>query len=343
MQVHLSCNLQQLLNDGSAPRKLLGKGGYGRVFEQFVPCPSHIAAAACASGHPEYVAKGVPIIVKEIAHTAASPAELCEAEAAACIAMSSSRYLPRLYHHLHGDTQTVLVFEAVSSRPQNLAQRVRACAAAVDGSQHLPLGDMIGIQGDLAEGLQDMHSLDWCHADVKAENMVLGEDRAYLVDLGLARKVGEGLIKGRCVGTAGYIDPLMVWYAGKRWPLKMAACFDWWSAGMVLVYMLVKGNDQRFDEVAEIAAEYCPIAEGFTRLDRVRKVLEPEVASVVGRFEQELWQQGKLQQGMQLVGVREGLLHMVEGLLQRSTEYRWSHVEVLDMVKHLVGLMNGCI
>jgi hypothetical protein len=64
----VASDLQQLFNDGSAPRKFSGKGGLGQVFEQFIPCPRHIAAAAAASGHPEYVAKGVYSIVKEMMH-----------------------------------------------------------------------------------------------------------------------------------------------------------------------------------------------------------------------------------------------------------------------------------
>jgi hypothetical protein len=157
----------------------------------------------------------------------------------------------------------------------------------------------------------------------------MGDEKAYLVDLGLARKVGEGLEAQR---VGGYRDPLIELYARMKRNLAMAPCFDWWSAGMVLVYMLVRGDDYLFGEVAEDAAEYSPSAGGFMRLDRVRQVLKPEVAAVVGRFEQELWQQGKLQQGVQLVAVREGLLLMVEGLLQRSPKYRWSGVEVLKMV-----------
>jgi hypothetical protein len=190
---------------------------------------------------------------------------------------------------------------------------------------------MVRIQAHLAQGLQIMHSMGWCHCDVKPDNMVMGDDKAYLVDLGLARKVGEGLKKQR-VGSLAYADPHIMQYARMKQNLNMAACFDWWSAGMVLVYMLVRGDYNLFAEVQRLAAEYSSSAGGFTRLDRVRQVLEPEVAAVVGRFEQELWQQGKLQQGVKLVAVREGLLLMVEGLLQRTTKYRWSGVEVLEMM-----------
>jgi hypothetical protein len=187
--------------------------------------------------------------------------------------------------------------------------------------------------------------MGWCHGDVKAENMVLGEDRTYLVDLGLARKVGECLNK-RAWGTAGYIDPLIMWYARTDEDLNMAARFDWWSAGMVLVYMLVRGDYTQFDRVAKIAAGYYLAAAdyaSFMRLEKVREILEPEVAAVVAPIEQKLWQRGKLQQGVKLVAVREGLLRMVEGLLQGRQENRWSGVEVLDMKRHLVGLMVAAI
>jgi serine/threonine protein kinase len=339
---YFTCNLKQLIDDlTNGQCEFLGCGSFGHVIKQLVPCPPNLAAAAEAAGHVDYVCKGIPVIVKFIFHSDSTPLAACEAEAAACIATSSSKHLPRLYHHLHRSGYSVLVFEAVSSSPQNLAQRVHACATAVGGPQHLSLPEMLETMTHVANGVQDMHDRGWCHLVVKAPNIVLGEQHsAYLVDLGLARKLGVGL-KQHCPGTQGYRDPLIMWEALKGEDLKVQPFLDWWSAGMVLVFMLVRGNRNRFDRVARLAASYSIFSREYMRLELVRKVLQPEVSAVVGAYEEQQQQQGLLQQGVELVGVREGVMDMVEGLLQRRPKHRWSSREVCNMVEQVAGLMGA--
>jgi serine/threonine protein kinase len=330
MQQYLNCNLEQCLTSSKIQTRSLGSGSFGSCYLEFIPCPPHLTAAVAATGHPEYVTRGIPIVTKILLRSGTSLAKV-EAEAAACFALSSSKRLPRLYNYLHGQDFSVLVFEAVSASPQNLSQRVHACAAVADGPQHVPLPEILSTTEDVVRGLDDMHQRGWCHLDVKPANIVVANERAYLVDLGISSQVGKQL-RGARPGTKGFKDPQIEFCSDRGLDLQVQGAFDFWSAGIVLVYMLARGKRDVVVRVSELAAGFTYDMGHYKRLE-MRELLCPEVSAVVEAYEQQLQQQGALRQGGKLLGVHEGLMRLVEGMLQ--PKQRWSARVILKNVGQL--------
>lgn len=70
----------------------------------------------------------------------------------------------------------------------------------------------IQIAGQVADALQHAHHRDIIHRDVKPENIMLVDGRAFLVDFGLARAIGQLdrarlTASGITVGTPQYLSP----------------------------------------------------------------------------------------------------------------------------------------
>ncbi|MCD6304949.1 MAG: protein kinase, partial [Deltaproteobacteria bacterium] len=67
-----------------------------------------------------------------------------------------------------------------------------------------------GVTRCLLQAVEHLHfsgeGVTWLHNDIKPENVLLRDDEAVLLDLGIAREPGVGA----CMGTAGYIAPDLV-------------------------------------------------------------------------------------------------------------------------------------
>jgi serine/threonine protein kinase len=87
----------------------------------------------------------------------------------------------------------------------------------------------IGLR--LAETLRYVHSRQIVHRDIKPSNVLLGDNRCYLADFGIARAVGAARLtaSGHCVGTAAYLAPEQV--AGEQ----SGAPADVYALGLVLL------------------------------------------------------------------------------------------------------------
>lgn len=73
----------------------------------------------------------------------------------------------------------------------------------------LPPARALAIAADLADALAEAHRADIVHRDVKPANVLLGSDRAYLTDFGIARSLHtDGMTRtGEIVGTLDYLSP----------------------------------------------------------------------------------------------------------------------------------------
>ncbi|MDB4892689.1 MAG: protein kinase [Gemmatimonadetes bacterium] len=78
--------------------------------------------------------------------------------------------------------------------------------------KQLSVDDALKITAEVADGLQHAHDHGVVHRDVKPENIILAEGRAYIVDFGLARAIGDVTAQrltasGLSVGTPHYLSP----------------------------------------------------------------------------------------------------------------------------------------
>ncbi len=90
------------------------------------------------------------------------------------------------------------------------------------------------IAADLADALAEAHRAEIVHRDVKPANVLIGEDRAYLTDFGIARSIhADGLTRaGEVVGTLDYLSPEQARGA------KIDGRADIYALGLLLYEML---------------------------------------------------------------------------------------------------------
>lgn len=94
----------------------------------------------------------------------------------------------------------------------------------------LPPSEAVELLGQVAEALDAAHAAGIVHRDVKPHNILLGGDRAFLTDFGLAKALGESgvLSDASVVGTVEYMSPEQ--WRGER----VGPAADVYSLGCVL-------------------------------------------------------------------------------------------------------------
>ena len=340
LQQHFSVYLPEQLLDPNAASSKLGSGHFGTCWLQRIPlspCPPSLAAAAQAAGQADFVTKGVPIVAKCMQRSSDNSLVECQREAAVYRAVSSSRYIPRLYCESHHAFGSCLVFEAVGSSPESLWDLVYACARATgDGSKHLPLQQVLDMVIHTSRGMRDLIEKGLCHGDVKPQNIIRGDKkqggdkqrgdkwRFFVVDMGLTCREGTYL-NAWLRGSPAFLDAEIVNAHYGNINIPMRACYDFFSLGMTLVFVLVRGDLEVLGRVRECTL----LPWSRDREVGLRALLGPEISSMVGAYEQQLQQQGLLAPSKQLGMVRQLLLEVIVGLLQPADDNRWS-MEMLD-------------
>ncbi len=94
------------------------------------------------------------------------------------------------------------------------------------------LSRALDIAADLAEALAHLHGHNIVHADLKPPNILCGENRIAICDLGLAVKAGALRPPGLLMGTPYYMAPEMA--DGRMIDERT----DIWSLGVILFEML---------------------------------------------------------------------------------------------------------
>lgn len=92
---------------------------------------------------------------------------------------------------------------------------------------------LVGIAKDTARALSDIHSHDIVHRDLKPSNVIVAEDRAVLIDFGIAARVdeiGELTSTGKVVGSLPYLAPELLFGH------QASAASDVYSWGCVVYY-----------------------------------------------------------------------------------------------------------
>jgi serine/threonine protein kinase len=152
-----------------------------------------------------------------------------------------------------------------------VAGLVQEAAVADDGPFHPVDVLLTGMQ--LAAALGHLHGRGLAHLDVKPGNVVLRDGRPVLIDLGLARPVGEAPAGGHRRGSPPWMAPEQV----RRRPVSPG--MDLFALGAVL-YQLATGT-QAFDP-----ADHGPAGRRWPQLagsPPPASSRNPEVPAAVGR------------------------------------------------------------
>ncbi len=109
----------------------------------------------------------------------------------------------------------------------------------------------VAVMLAVLEILQHLHEKGIVHGDVKPENILMTpEGGVYLMDFGVAMRVGESFPEGTSVGTPAYMSPEQA-EGGK--PLDTRA--DVYSAGAALYDALVNAQPYEADSKADLIAQ----------------------------------------------------------------------------------------
>ncbi|HSR43575.1 MAG TPA: serine/threonine-protein kinase, partial [Longimicrobiales bacterium] len=110
----------------------------------------------------------------------------------------------------------------------------------LDREGQLPVDDAVGIAGELADALDHAHRHGVVHRDLKPDNVLLHEGKAYLTDFGIALAVERAESGGRLtetglsIGTPHYMSPEQATGEDRVGPPS-----DQYSLGCLLYEMLL--------------------------------------------------------------------------------------------------------
>jgi serine/threonine protein kinase len=243
--------------------------------------------------------------------------------------------MPRLLTYSHVDYATFLVFEGVCRNPKNLSQCVKASAAGPYSSEQLPVMQMLKVVLEAGRGAGDLHRLGFVHNVIKDDNIVVGEDGSYLVDLGLALKKGTTVCwdpreTGDYVyGVDVYMEPHIVECQRQSGVAVAEPSGDWYALGITLVSMLAKGNVSTLLETRPITAKVqCGTVGAVEGLGQLLELLRPQITAVMVKYQQQLRWQGVVRHAEAAAVVGGTLVRVLEGLLLKTGQERWSDVEL---------------
>ncbi len=158
--------------------QLLGRGGMGAVYK---------------ASHPDY---GFEVVLKVLSKELATKGyarERFRREARILEQIDHPNVVPFLDR---GDDYLVMTYVAGDDLSNRLAREGR-----------LPLSEALGVLRDIASALDAIHAKGFVHRDVKPANVLVGHDRAMLLDFGVAREVATPGESEDVVGTLAYIAP----------------------------------------------------------------------------------------------------------------------------------------
>ncbi len=163
--------------------------------------------------------------------------------------------LPRALDHGRWEAMDFLVMERVVGRPLSPAMPAAVIAEAA---------------ARVASALGALHDAGIVHGDVKPANVLVGDDGAWLVDLGLSGAAGDGALSG----TPAFLAPEVL--VGERGPAS-----DLYALGVTLA-MCLGGRHPLVDDPTDRAAVFSALARRDTprpaALDSLPQALRPCVA-----------------------------------------------------------------
>ncbi|KAK9935385.1 hypothetical protein M0R45_022488 [Rubus argutus] len=235
--------------------KVLGKGGFGSVYEGELHDGTKIAVKRMESG--VVAEKGLHEFKSEIA----------------VLTKVRHRHLVGLLGYCLDGNERLLVYEHM---PQGTLSR-HLFHWKEEGLEPLEWTRRLTIALDVARGVEYLHGLAneiFIHRDLKPSNILLGDDmRAKVADFGLVRlaPAGKASIETRLAGTFGYLAP--EYAATGRMTLKV----DVYSFGVILMELITgrKAIDESQPE------ESCHLVTWFRRklvkTDGLPEIVDPTI------------------------------------------------------------------
>lgn len=207
--------------------------------------------------------------------------------------------LVRLYELFASAQQCFFTMELVHGADVITAVRGDAPPGELPGR---PLGEVVDLFLQIADGLAAVHAAERLHRDVKPTNVLVSTTgRAVLLDFGLAHVFSPGTPVNAeddgMSGTPGYVSP------EQAWGLGVGPSTDWYSFGAILFEAL--SGRRAFDEenvgrlllalrqrdapplddcVAGVPAELVALVGALLARDPEARPGHAQVAEVLGRF-----------------------------------------------------------
>lgn len=172
---------------------------------------------------------------------------------------------------------TAILSSHVELAPRYLVMPCLAGATlrqAIDITRRIPTAQALWLARQSAEGLAALHQAGWLHADVKPDNLfVCDNGHAILLDLGLAKRIGQRAAEEPLAATLAYAAPEVFTPHIAAGPAS-----DVYSLGVTLYEMLTGGRPFAQDDPTELAAAHLTAV-----VPDPRRVL-PQLAARVSRL-----------------------------------------------------------
>ena len=136
----------------------------------------------------------------------------------------------------------------------------------------------LSILSQVASALEAAHGLGMVHRDVKPANVLIDEERSYLTDFGLTRRVSSVTTltaHGQFVGTVDYVSPEQIRGA------KLYGRSDLYALGCLLFHVLT--GSLPFETDGHLSAIYAHLEQPPPSLSARRPNLPPALDAVIAR------------------------------------------------------------